>query len=264
MIKDYAGVVFKKSGQVYYFNSNNIKLKNGDNVIVDTEQGPQFATVIKTNNDISEIILPKKINNVIRICSKKDIANNQNNIQLAKKALLKCKSMVEKQNLNMMVLDANYNFDRSQLVFTFLSDNRVDFRKLAKDLAAIYKTRIELRQVGVRDKAKEVGGYGLCGRELCCSKFLNDFDSVSINMAKNQNIALNPTKINGICGRLLCCLKYEDECYKECNKKLPKVGKKISTKLGTGKVISVDPLKMIYKVDLGDQGIMEFNSNEDN
>ena len=227
MIKDYAGVVFKKSGQVYYFNSNNIKLKNGDNVIVDTEQGPQFATVIKTNNDISEIILPKKINNVIRICSKKDIANNQNNIQLAKKALLKCKSMVEKQNLNMMVLDANYNFDRSQLVFTFLSDNRVDFRKLAKDLAAIYKTRIELRQVGVRDKAKEVGGYGLCGRELCC-------------------------------------LKYEDECYKECNKKLPKVGKKISTKLGTGKVISVDPLKMIYKVDLGDQGIMEFNSNEDN
>ena len=164
----------------------------------------------------------------------------------------------------MMVLDASYTFDRNQLLFTFIADSRVDFRKLAKDLANIYKTRIELRQVGVRDKAKEIGGYGSCGRPLCCSKFLCDFDSVSINMAKNQNIALNPTKINGCCGRLLCCLKYEDECYKELNKNLPKVGKKVKTEKGEGKVISVDILKQKYRVSVPDNGIVEVDLNENN
>ena len=138
------------------------------------------------------------------------------------------------------------------------------FRKLAKDLATLYKTRIELRQVGVRDKAKEIGGYGCCGRPLCCSKFLSDFDSVSINMAKDQNIALNPNKINGVCGRLLCCFKYEDECYKECSKKLPKVGKTVETSEGTGKVISVDILAQKYKVNIKDKGIIEVGINESN
>ena len=211
-----------------------------------------------------EFIVTGKYIIVVRVCSKKDKEIHEKNIAEAKKALKKCKELVEKYELNMMILDANYTFDRGQLLFTFLSDNRVDFRTLAKDLANIYKTRIELRQVGVRDKAKEVGGYGSSGRELCCSKFLCDFDSVSINMAKNQNIALNPTKINGVCGRLLCCLKYEDECYKELSKKLPKVGKKVETEAGEGKVISIDILKQTYRVDVKDKGIVEVDLNESN
>ena len=148
----------------------------------------------------------------------------------------------------MKLISSYYTFTRDMLLFKFYSDDRVDFRKLAKDLAKLYRTRIELRQVGVRDKAKEIGGCGQCGRELCCKGFLSEFNSVSINMAKNQNIALNPNKINGICGRLLCCLQYEDDCYKECRKRLPKVGNIVETEKGTGKVLSVDPLNMKYKI----------------
>ena len=263
-MKKIVGVSFKKNGQVYYFDSNNIDLKKGDNVIVKTDRGLQFGYVSLENSDIKLKKEPLFLNTVERICTVKDVANNENNRASSKKVLKKCKELVKKDNLNMIILDASYNFDRSQLFITFLADNRVDFRKLAKDLAAIYKTRIELRQVGVRDKAREIGGYGCCGKELCCSMFSYEFDSVSIHMAKNQNIALNPTKINGICGRLLCCLKYEDECYKECNKKLPKVGKKIETECGEGKVISLDPLNLSYKVDVKDKGIIEVKVNESN
>ena len=157
----------------------------------------------------------------------------------------------------MNIIDASYTFDRDQLIFNFIADNRVDFRDLAKKLATLYKTRIELRQVGVRDKAKKIGGYGSCGREFCCSKFLNDFDSVSINMAKNQGLALNPTKINGCCGRLLCCIKYENDVYTECSKDLPKLGKNITIPEGTGRVIAVDILNKTFKVDIKDKGIIE-------
>lgn len=258
------GVSFKKNSKIYYFSPNGLKIKKGINVIVKTERGLQFGTVELDNFELDSSKLNTTLSEVIRISSKKDYEKHLKNIEDAKKALRKCKDLVEKYDLNMMILDANYTFDRSQLLFTFLSDNRVDFRKLAKDLANIYKTRIELRQVGVRDKAKEVGGYGSCGRELCCSKFLCDFDSVSINMAKNQNIALNPTKINGVCGRLLCCLKYEDECYKECARKLPRVGKKVETKSGEGKVISLDILKQKYRVQLKDGEIVEVELNESN
>lgn len=258
------GVSLKKGGKVYYFSPNNLKLKNKENVIVKTERGLQFGIVELENTEIDSNKLKTSLSEVVRICSKKDIETNNKNIEEAKKALKKCKELVEKYELNMMILDASYTFDRSQLLFTFIADNRIDFRKLAKDLASIYKTRIELRQVGVRDKAKEIGGYGSCGRPLCCSKFLCDFDSVSINMAKNQNIALNPNKINGICGRLLCCLKYEDECYKEYSKNLPKLGKKIETEFGEGKVISVDILKQKYRVDVKDHGIVEVDINEGN
>lgn len=256
------GVSLKKGGKVYYFAPKDLKLKKGINVIVKTEKGLQFGTVELENNKIDNSKIKSAISDVVRIASKKDYETHNKNIKEAKQALKKCKELVLKYKLNMMILDANYTFDKSQLIFTFLADNRVDFRKLAKDLANIYKTRIELRQVGVRDKAKEVGGYGSCGRELCCSKFLCDFDSVSINMAKNQNIALNPTKINGVCGRLLCCLKYEDACYRECGKNLPKVGKKVETEFGEGKVISVDILKQKYKVDVKDSGIVEVDLNE--
>ena len=244
------GVSLKKGGKIYYFSPNGLILKKGTSVIVKTERGLQLGMIETENTEIEEQKLKSSLSEVVRISSKK--------------ALKKCKDLVEKYELNMMILDASYTFDRSQLLFTFLADNRVDFRKLAKDLAAIYKTRIELRQVGVRDKAKEIGGYGTCGRELCCSKFLCDFDSVSISMAKNQNIALNPSKINGCCGRLLCCLKYEDECYKELNKKLPKLGKKVNTEYGEGKIISIDVLKQKYKVDIKEHGIVEVDLNEGN
>ena len=258
------GVVFKKNSKIYYFSPNGMKIKKGINVIVRTERGLQFGKIEIPNTEIDSSRLTTSLSEVVRIASKKDYENHLRNVEAAKKALKKCKDLVEKHELNMMILDANYMFDKSQLLFTFLADNRVDFRKLAKDLASLYKTRIELRQVGVRDKAKEVGGYGSCGRPLCCSKFLTDFDSVSINMAKNQNIALNPTKINGVCGRLLCCLKYEDECYKECAKNLPKIGKRVDTEKGEGKVISTDILKQTYRVDVKDYGVVEVKVNESN
>lgn len=258
------GITFKNNGKIYYFSPKGLKIKKGINVIVKTERGLQLGKVELPNFEISSEKLNTSLCEVIRIASKKDYEKHLNNLEEAKKALKKCKELVDKYGLNMMILDASYTFDKSQLLFTFLADNRVDFRKLAKDLANLYKTRIELRQLGVRDKAKEVGGYGSCGRPLCCSKFLTDFDSVSINMAKNQNIALNPTKINGVCGRLLCCLKYEDKCYKELSKNLPKIGKKTTTPNGEGKVISVDVLKQTYRVDVKDYGIVEVNANESN
>ena len=157
----------------------------------------------------------------------------------------------------MNIIDATFNLNKDQLLFHFYSDERIDFRNLAKELASIYKTRIELRQIGVRDKAKKVGGYGSCGQKLCCSRFLNDFDSISITMAKNQNLSLNPNKINGICGRLLCCLKYENETYQKCKKKLPKIGEIVEINNEKGQVISVNLIKETYKVDLQKQGIVE-------
>ena len=166
----------------------------------------------------------------------------------ADKAIIKCNELIEKYEVDMRIIDACYTFDREQLIFRFLADDRVDFRQLAKDLGSIFRTRIELRQVGIRDKAKDIGGFGPCGRKLCCSNFLSEFDSVSINMAKNQNLSLNPSKINGVCGRLLCCLKYENENYNEYKKGLPDVGNKIKTSSGEGKVISVDVFKRKYKV----------------
>jgi len=159
----------------------------------------------------------------------------------------------------MQLLDATYTFDREQLIFKFLSDKRIDFRELVKDFAAIFHTRIELRQIGARDKAKEIGGCGMCGRNLCCSTFLNDMDSVTIGMAKNQNISLNPNKINGLCGRLLCCLKYEDKCYSECRVGIPSVGKKVKTEEGEGVVTSVDILNRKYFVNIEEKGIVEIN-----
>ena len=157
----------------------------------------------------------------------------------------------------MQIMDASFNFNRSQLLFRFISDSRIDFRQLAKELANKYKTRIELRQIGVRDKAKEVGGCGLCGRPLCCTRFGTETSSVSINMAKNQNISLNPNKINGLCGRLLCCLKYEDECYKECRQLLPKIGQVVNTEQGKGKVVSLDILNKKYVVNVPEVGNIE-------
>lgn len=258
------GITFKPNSKIYFFSPNNLILKKGNSVIVKTEKGTQLGTVEIPNTKVDCKKIKTTLSDVIRIANDKDIEINEKNKSDALKALKKCKELVKKYNLNMMILDANYTFNRSQLLFMFLSDNRVDFRKLAKELATIYKTRIELRQVGVRDKAKEIGGCGPCGRELCCSKFLCDFDSVSINMAKTQNIALNPSKSNGVCGRLLCCLKYENDCYKELKKNMPKINSKIKTTYGEGKVIYVDVLKQKYKVDIHEHGIEEFSIDESN
>ena len=230
------GIEFKKGGKIYIFNSNGIKLNVSDYVIVETERGQQFGTVasIITKDDNLEH------SKVIRVASDKDERQNQQNIKDAQKALVKAEELVSKLELDMKLIDAYYTFDRKQLVFQFLSDNRVDFRELAKQLAAIYKTRIELRQVGVRDKAKEISGIGQCGRKICCSSFLNDLDSVGIAQVKNQNLSLNPTKINGLCGRLLCCLKYEDNLYSELREGLPEVGDKVKYNGEEGTVISLD------------------------
>ncbi|MDD2489844.1 MAG: regulatory iron-sulfur-containing complex subunit RicT, partial [Bacilli bacterium] len=193
---------------------------------------------------------------VLRKTMKQDYLDYKKNVADAKEALITCKKLIKKHGLDMNLIDANFTLDRQQLLFRFSADERIDFRKLVKDLAAIYRTRIELRQIGVRDKAGEVGGLGPCGRPLCCSQFLYNFDIVSINMAKNQNIALNPSKINGLCGRLLCCLTYENEEYIKSKKGLPNVGDKIKLKEGKGEVIAVDILKREYKVDISNYGVV--------
>ena len=258
------GISFDDNNRIEYFYTNDLKLKKNLTVIVETENGLKFGKVETDVHPIDNTKLKKKIYKIIRIASKQDYHNHQKNKKDALIALKKCKSLAKEYNLNMNILEAEYTFDREQLLFKFISEERIDFRNLARDLAAIYHTRIELRQIGVRDKAKEVGGYGPCGRKLCCASFLKDLDTVSINMAKNQNIALNPTKINGACGRLMCCLKYEDECYSECRLKMKKIGDKIKTEYGEGIIQGLDILRQKYKVDVPEHGIVEVDKNESN
>lgn len=247
------GVFFKPNGRVSFFNQNSLNISDGDKVIVETERGLQLGTVLMSNIINKEVT--DDMRNVVRVATKEDIKKFEKNINDAANALLKAKRIANRLNLNMNITNANYTFDRNQLIFYFLADSRVDFREMAKELASIYKTRIELRQIGVRDKAKEVSGIGQCGRELCCSCFLRDsMESVTINMAKNQNLALNPNKINGQCGRLLCCLNYEDEVYSYNKKGMPNIGEEIDTDKGRGKVISIDILNRSYTVNVPDEG----------
>lgn len=233
---------------MYFFESDNLNLTEKDYVIVETEKGKQLGKVVVDKVDL--ITSQEEIKKIIRKASISDLKKNNKNINDAKVALKSAINIAKKLKLNMSFTEAVFNFDKTQLIIYFVSDTRIDFRNLAKELAALYKTRIELRQIGVRDKAKETSGLGQCGRKLCCSSFLNDLNSVSISMAKNQNLALNPNKINGQCGRLLCCLKYEDEQYLELKKGLPSVGKKIKTENGEGKVLSVNVLNRSYVVEL--------------
>lgn len=253
------GISFGEEKKIYYFDPRNYDLKRNVTVIVDTERGLQFGKVELPTFEIDEQKIKRPLKKVLRISSKNDFVQHRKNIKDSKEALKKCQKIVEDKKLNMKIIDSSYNFDRTQLLFRFLSDNRVDFRDLAKELANCYKTRIELRQLGVRDKAKEIGGYGVCGQELCCSRFNCEFASVSISMAKNQNLSLNPNKINGACGRLLCCLKYENESYKESRKDVPPIDELIETKYGKGKVVSADILNRKYKVDIPNVGIVEIN-----
>lgn len=255
-MKKIVGISFNSSDRIEYFYTNNINVKKNLTVIVETEAGLRFGKVMTDIHSIDETKVKKEINDIVRIASKQDYHNHQKNLKDEKQAKEKCIELAEKYNLNMNIVDTYYTFDRNQLIFKFLADTRLDFRELAKELASIYHTRIELRQIGVRDKAKEIGGLGCCGQKLCCSRFLKDFESVSISMAKNQNLALNPNKINGICGRLLCCLNYENDCYKECRKNLPKVGQTVETEYGEGKVVSLDPINNKYQVETK-KGIIE-------
>lgn len=250
------GVTLKEKGKPYYFHSNGLELNMNHTVIVNTEKGLQFGKVVSITED-DDTADEQVLKEVVRITTKKDYLQHLNNLKDAQNAIGKAQKVIQKLEMNMKLIDATYTFDRNQLIFRFIADERVDFRQLAKELGAMFKTRIELRQIGIRDKAKEIGGIGPCGRLLCCNQFLTDFDSVSISMAKNQSLALNPAKINGVCGRLLCCLKYEDSVYSEYRKKMPEIGQMVNTENGIGKVISLDILNCKYKVLVGDNVIVK-------
>ena len=251
-MKDIVGVRFKKLGKIYFFNPKKWKLKKGDNVIVETAQGEEFGEVMIPNRAVPEdkIVEPLKI--VERIANAKDYKRYDECKALEKKAFDVCKKKIKEHGLAMTLTDVEVKFDNSKILFYFTADGRIDFRELVKDLAAIYKTRIELRQIGVRDEVKKIGGNGVCGRELCCCTFLNDFEAVSIKMAKEQNISLNPSKISGNCGRLMCCLKYENEVYEEKLKKLPHIGAIVKTEEGEGEVDSIETLKERIRVKIKD------------
>lgn len=255
-MKDVIGVSFE-DGKIYYFESNGLRVKPNITVIVETQHGQRFGTVKIPQKKIDETKLSTPLKKVIRISSKRDFTQYKRNKKDAYFAKKTCQKLADEYDLNMKIIDASFTFDRDKLLFRFLADGRVDFRDLAKELAHIYRVRIELRQIGVRDKAKEVGGNGPCGRNLCCASFLKDIGNVNINMAKNQNIALNPTKINGVCGRLMCCLKYEDDCYTKCRLNMKKIGDEIDTPYGKGIIQSLDILRQMYRVEVPNHGIVE-------
>ena len=256
-MKTIVGIKFKKPGKTYYFDPQNLKLNSGDKVIVETALGDEYGEVIIGNKDVQEESLTTPLKKVLRLATDKDTKSYLENKKKEPDALKKCEEKIKKHGLEMKLIDAEYKFDGSKLVFYFTAEGRIDFRELVKDLAAIFKTRIELRQIGVRDKAKEIGGIGPCGRFLCCNTFLNDFNSVSINMAKNQYLSLNPTKINGICGRLLCCLKYEDDTYSEMKKEYPPLGTIVKKDGNEGKVVLHNVFKRTYVIEKKDKTQVE-------
>ncbi|ASA97223.1 MULTISPECIES: PSP1 domain-containing protein [Anoxybacillus] len=257
------GVRFKKAGKIYYFDPGDLPISNGDYVIVETVRGVEFGKVVVAKKQVDEkdIVLPLK--KVIRLADQKDKLVVEENKKAAEEAYDICLKKVEEHGLEMKLVDVEYTFDRNKIVFYFTADGRVDFRELVKDLAAIFRTRIELRQIGVRDEAKMLGGIGPCGRMLCCSTFLGDFDPVSIKMAKDQNLSLNPTKISGLCGRLMCCLKYENDEYETAKEQLPDLGEMIETPLGLGKVVGLNILERVLQVELVEKDrVVEYTIDE--
>ena len=253
-------IKFKRDGRSYYFDDNNIKIEKDDYVLVETEKGIQLGIVSDINIDINDIKLTTELKKVIKKATAKDYDNFLKNAEDASKILIETRKKIEEDNIQMRIIDAMYTFDKKQLIFNFVADDRVDFRDLVKYLAAKYKTRIELHQVGVRDKAKEIGGIGQCGLPLCCKTFKDSMDGISINMAKNQNISLNPSKINGCCGRLLCCLSYEDEVYSECRNLLPKINDEIKVDGKKGKVTKIEVLKKLVTVDVdGEEKVVDYS-----
>ena len=251
-MKTIVGVKFKKPGKMYYFDPQQLKIDVGTKVIVETSLGDEYGEVVVANREIKEEKLSNPLKKVVRIATVKDTKSYEEYKKKEPDALKKCQEKIEKHKLDMKLVDAEYKFDGSKLIFYFTADGRIDFRELVKDLAAIFKTRIELRQIGVRDEIRRMCGIGACGRELCCCSFLGNFEAVSIKMAKEQNISLNPSKISGCCGRLMCCLKYEENVYEEKLKRLPKIGAIVKTEEGTGEVCGIETLKEIIKVKLND------------
>ncbi|MGP0690421.1 PSP1 domain-containing protein [Priestia aryabhattai] len=262
---DVVGVRFKKAGKIYYFDPGELTIPDGEFVIVETVRGVEFGRVVINKKQVSEndVVLPLK--KVIRIAEQKDRLIVDENKQAAREAYDVCVQKIQSHDLDMKLVDVEYTFDRNKVIFYFTADGRIDFRELVKDLAAIFRTRIELRQIGVRDEAKLLGGIGPCGRMLCCSTFLGDFEPVSIKMAKDQNLSLNPTKISGLCGRLMCCLKYENDEYETAKKQLPDIGSTIKTSDGSGRVVGLNILERIIQVELSDhEQILEYTLDEIN
>jgi cell fate regulator YaaT (PSP1 superfamily) len=260
---DVVGVRFKKAGKIYYFDPGGLMIAKDDFVIVETVRGVEYGRVVVAPKKVEEhdVVLPLK--KVLRIADQKDRMIVEENKQAAKEAYEVCCEKVNTHQLDMKLVDVEYTFDRNKVIFFFTADGRVDFRELVKDLAAIFRTRIELRQIGVRDEAKMLGGIGPCGRMLCCSTFLGDFDPVSIKMAKDQNLSLNPTKISGLCGRLMCCLKYENDEYEAAKEQLPDVGEWIETPDGPGKVVGLNILERVLQVDVTSQErVLEYTHDE--
>lgn len=251
-MKKIIGVRFKKPGKIYFFDPENMEIEKNDNVIVETAMGDEIGKVVIADREIDESKMATPLKKVVRKATKEDLESQEKYKSKEPEAFKICKEKIKKYNLEMNLTDVEYKFDGSKILFYFTADGRIDFRDLVKDLASVFKTRIELRQIGVRDEVKRIGGNGICGRELCCCSFLDNFETVSIKMAKEQNIALNPSKISGNCGRLMCCLKYEQDVYSEKISKLPKVGSIVKTPSGEGVVEGVEILKEIIKVKIKD------------
>ncbi len=251
-MKKVTGVRFKRPGKIYYFDPENIKLEQGMEVIVDTSMGDELGEVVIAEKMVEYDRVTEPLKKVVRIATEKDKKSKKEYKAKEPDALKICEEKIKKHGLPMKLVDVEYKFDGSKLIFYFTADGRIDFRELVKDLAAVFRTRIELRQIGVRDEVKRTGGNGICGRELCCCTFLGNFETVSIKMAKEQNISLNPSKISGNCGRLMCCLKYEQDVYSEKLSRLPKVGAIVKTVDGEGEVVSIETLKESVRVKFQD------------
>ena len=251
-MKEVVGIKFKKPGKIYFFDPAGLKLNLQDMVIADTANGEEFAKIAMANKLMPDEKIIEPLRKVIRLANKKDIKQNEENKAKEREAFNIAIEKIKKHKLPLKLIDVEYKFDRTKILFYFTADGRIDFRELVKDLAAIFKTRIELRQIGVRDEVRRMGGNGICGRELCCCSFLNNFDAVSIKMAKEQNMSLNPSKISGLCGRLMCCLKYEQEAYEDKLQRLPKVGSIVGTLDGEGVIDNVEILKENVRVKFED------------
>ncbi|MBQ9952180.1 MAG: stage 0 sporulation protein [Clostridia bacterium] len=242
------GVRFKKAGKVYYFDPNEFWPKPGDNVVVETARGLEFGEVVTSARSVADEQIVAPLKKVVRMATEEDIQRAETNAQREAEAFRVCQEKVTKHKLEMKLVSVEYTFDNSKIIFYFTANGRVDFRELVKDLASVFKMRIELRQIGVRDEAKMLGGLGSCGRPICCGAFLGDFQPVSIKMAKEQNLSLNPTKISGLCGRLMCCLKYEQDNYEAVLKRVPRVGKDIVTPDGVGVITEINAIKEQVRV----------------
>ena len=243
-----ASVKFKSAGKIYYF-STNLKLKKDDRVVVETARGLELGEISQELKDISEFNLDTELKKIVRKATKKDIENYQKNVKDAKQALVTCKEIVSRYDVNMQLTNCEYTLDKAKVIFMYTSDDRVDFREILKELAVVFKCRIELRQIGPRDKAKVIGGIGTCGLPLCCSTLLGEFNGVSINMAKNQMLAINIEKISGACGRLMCCLKYEDEIYSLEKERFPKIGSRVKYQDKDVKVTGLNVINDLVKIE---------------